>query len=598
MMKRQNTYALLATVALSACSGGSGGMVPVTNAIGNAPAVASPSPRTSGQTAKVSFLIDWPKPKKSVGRNSRFVSPSTMSAVLQVGTGSKTIVGIANNNGQPSATIEVNAPVGSDEFTVALYDQPQKAGKPPAGLELGQGEVVQKVDAGKVNQLHVVVDGLVASVNVAVAPSSTAVVTGDVGKQRLTLVGDTGATLIVTPLDADGNAIVAPGVVPSVDLQASYSSTNKLTVTRVSSNEFTVYASGPVTGAAGALVASAKGPQAVTQTNVAVIESSAIYVAYATGNGAKIAVYDGTGHPIPLASNAFSGVTEPVGLAYDADDRLLFVADKSGKLLAFDGAGNPSHAFQTQSVPGINSVNYFNAQIVPFPSYAIANPKRIIVGGSSGITEFDETTGAKLVQTSLPFTPTAVSGLIDEAGISTSGWLVMVGDPSGSVDPYDMATLAPYASSNMPMNGEIPSGFGAFLMPQSYGYAGDFCFTGKSLGVSPGADTACLYTVTGSSSNVVQLGNTQYLGPFGQYGVPGSFEQATKSGTLSAIAVDELDYYLDVTNSAANSITEYAVTDGYDLVQPTNVFKVSKKFTFTTPSSLGYSTPNAIAVEW
>jgi hypothetical protein len=597
-MKRQNAYALLATIALSACSSGSGGLVPVTNAIGNAPTVAPVTPQTNEKTAKVSFLIDWPKPKKSVRRKSEFVSPSTMSAVLQVGTGAKAIVGIANNDGKPSSLIEVNAPVGSDAFTVALYDKPQKAGKPPAGVELGQGEVVQKIEAGKVNQLHVVIDGLVASVNVSAAASSTAIVTGTGDKQRLTLVGDTAAALVVTPVDADGNVIVAPGVVPSVDLQPSFSSTGKLTVTRVSSSEFTVYAVGPVTGGAGALVASAKGTQGVTQTNVGVTESAAVYVAYASGKGTKIAVYDSAGHPITLGSDAFSGVTEPVGLAYDADDRLLFVADKSGKLLAFDGAGNPSHAFQAQSVPGINSVNYFNAQIVPFPSYAIANPKRVIVSGSSGITEFDETTGAKLVQTSLPFTPTAVTGLMDEAGISTSGWLVMVGDPSGSVDPYDMVTLAPYASSNLPMNGEVPSGFGAFLMPQAYGYAGDFCFTGKSLGVSPGADTACLYTVTGSSSDVVQLGNTQYLGPFGQYGVPGSFEQATKSGTLSAIAVDELNYYLDVTNSAANSITEYGVTDGYDLVQQTNAFKVTKKFTFTTPASLGYSDPAAIAVEW
>jgi hypothetical protein len=33
-------------------------------------------------------------------------------------------------------------------------------------------------------------------------------------------------------------------------------------------------------------------------------------------------------------------------------------------------------------------------------------------------------------------------------------------------------------------------------------------------------------------------------------------------------------------------------------VQQTNAFKVTKKFTFTTPASLGYSDPAAIAVEW
>lgn len=603
-MKLQKTSTVLAALTLAACSGGARSLPPATDGAAAITKVAVPAATGSkSQTAKVTFVVNWPKAKSDRRHlHSRFVSPSAMSAILQVGSGKSAIIGIANNDGAASSQLELEVPVGSGDFTVSLYDHKQTSSTSIAGLLLGQGEVVQTIKANQVNRLHIVVDGVVANVGVALDPHSTmAEVSGSSGSQRLTLVGDVPAIVVLTPLDVDGNAIVAPGTVPPVSLKSGLETSTGLSVTPVPGKrgEFIVAAAGPSSNGTYGLVATAKDGQGGTaQTNLAVVQSSAMYVAYGNGNGARIAIFDETGHVMPMPANAFAGVTQPVGLSYDADDRLLFVADASGKLLAFDGAGNPSSVFAPHIVPGINSVSYFNAQNARYPQYQIVSPKRVIVGGSSGITEFDATTGAQLVQASLSFTPTAVTGLLDNVGYATSGWLVMVGDPAGSVDPYDLVTLAPYAGDIISMNGETASGFGTYLMPQSRQYSGDYCISDKSIALSIAQGSSCLYTVTGSASEIVRLGNVQFGTPFGQLGVAGSFDQRKTSGTLSAIAVDQLNSELDVTKSDSNTIGEFDVTDVYAFASSTDKFKLVQRASFATPPSLGYSSPNAIAVEW
>jgi hypothetical protein len=527
-----------------------------------------------------------------------------MSVVLQTGAGKNTVTAIANNSGQTTTRLELAAPVGRDTFVVSLYDAFQKQNKPIAGQEVGQGEIAQQVVAGKVTPLHVVIDGVVAKIGVVLAEDAVmTTVSGQLGQQTLTFVGDVPAIVTLEPLDADGNVIVAPGTVPSVNLTVGVDSTGGMGVTPVKgkANTFEVAPLGPSTNGTFGLIATAKDGQGGSATmTIPVVESQAIYVGYANGAGSRIAVYDKSGHPMPLAKTAFAGVTQPVGLSYDSDDHLVFVADASGKVLAFDGEGNPSKAFKTLSVPGISAVNYFNASTQVFPELTIPNPKRVIAAGSNGIAEFDETSGALLADTPLLFAPTAVSGFVDPQGSlsSPSGWLVMVGNPGGSVDAYDLVTptLSPLATFTVPAG--APSGFASFLMPGTYGFAGDYCMSEKSIQDSRGSQTACLYAVTGATSTIVRLGDSDEGTPFGQSGVPGSLVQIKKSGTLSADAVDQLNYELAVTQANTNSVTEFGAIENYNPSGTTGTFQLPKKSSFTTPASLGFSNPNSIAVEW
>jgi hypothetical protein len=606
-MKRFNISVVAAALCLTACSGGGGNFAPQTNA----PAAAisgdtSPSLKTRQATANVAFVIDWPKPKSNARRHSRFVSPSTMSVVLQTGSGKNTVTAIANNHGQTTTRLELTAPVGRDTFTVSLYDAFQKENQPIAGQELGQGEVTQQVVAGKVTPLHVVIDGAVAKIGVALAENTImTTVSGTLGQQTLTFVGDVPAMVTLEPLDADGNVIVAPGAVPSVDLTVGVDSIGGISVAPVKgkANTFEVTPQGPSTNGTFGLIATAKDGQGGSATmTIPVVESQAIYVSYANGAGSRIAVYDKSGRAMPLATTAFAGVTQPVGLSYDSDDHLVFVADASGKLLAFDGEGNPSKAFKTLSVPGITAVNYFNASAQAFPELTIPNQKRVIAAGSNGIAEFDETSGALLADTPLLFNPTAVSGFVDPPGSSAlsspSGWLVMVGDPGGSVDAYDLVTPTLSPLTTLTVAAGAPAGFGALLMQGTFGFAGDYCMSGKSFYDSRALQTACLYAVTGATSTIVRLGDSDEGTPFGESGLPGSYKQIKKPGSLSGVAVDQLNYELAVTQANTNSIAEFGVIDNYNPSGTSGTFQLPKKLSFTTPASLGFSKPNSIAVEW
>jgi hypothetical protein len=600
-MKLFKASLAIATLALAACAQGTGTVVPVSGeqAATVSPAISRAS-ATQQNTAKVSFLIQWPKRKSNARRHARFVSPSTMSAVLQTGSGKTAVTAIANNDGNATTTLELNAPVGRDTFTVTLYDAPQKAGKPAAGQELGQGVAVQTVVAGKVNALHVAIDGVVAEIGVVLdANSIMASVSGSPGQQSLTLVGDVPATVKLEGFDADGNVIVNPGVSPAMNLQLGYDSTGGLSITPVHGqhNTFVVGAQAASTTGNFGLIATGKdGQGALVTTNIVLVESSATYVSYASGAGAKIAVYDEFGHAMPLPKTAFAGITQPVALTYDADDHRIFVADQAGKILAFDGEGNPVTSFPATSVSGITTIDYFNATNTIDGNHSLTNPQRLIVGGSSGIAEFDATTGEQLVHTSLPFTPTAVSGFVDSENYSTSGWLAMVGLPSGFVEPFDLVTLSPYTDHTSVLSGgKVPAGFGTYTMLASFGFAGDYCFSGHAPIITfINGSSACLYIATGNSSTIVRLGNENA----GESGGPFLPTADRATGSLSAIAVDEVNETLAVTQANQNGVEEYGVTDTYDYATSAEIFRLSKKRSYTTPSSLGFSSPNSIAVQW
>ncbi|HTU70890.1 MAG TPA: hypothetical protein VMF11_11290 [Candidatus Baltobacteraceae bacterium] len=181
----------LASVALVALLAGCGGggstpSLPVQS-------VASPAPQPtqqSPQSVKVSFNIIVPTASgASARRVPNYVSASTKSASIAVGSAMPTTV-----NCTATCSGTVSAPVGSDTFTVNLYDATNGTGN-----VLSTGALTQTIVANTANSVNVTFNGVVASLSIVLGASGTA------GTPALIPVS-------VNALDADGNTIVGPGV--------------------------------------------------------------------------------------------------------------------------------------------------------------------------------------------------------------------------------------------------------------------------------------------------------------------------------------------------------------------------------------------------
>ncbi len=158
------------------------------------------------------------------------------------------------------------------------------------------------------------------------------------------LVGRAPATFTVAPLDVDGNVIVQPDAPPAISLAPNVRAVGILSVTPVSgtTDQYTVQAVAPnTTTYPTALVATAFDANGNSATSSTIVDvTSALYVAYANGGAPAVARFDAHGAALPMPAGAFAGLKNPVALAYDPDDREIFVADAGlGKVLAFDENG-------------------------------------------------------------------------------------------------------------------------------------------------------------------------------------------------------------------------------------------------------------------
>ncbi|HTV74845.1 MAG TPA: hypothetical protein VME66_14200 [Candidatus Acidoferrales bacterium] len=124
----------------------------------------------------------------STARRPEFLSTSTNSFTVTVG--SQTTVAACAARSGTSCYTELDAPVGSDAFTIVTYDQ---AGG--AGNALSRTTVTATITAGEVNSVNVSPEAIVASATLAASPGP--------------LTGGTAGTaqLSLAAYDADGNAI-------------------------------------------------------------------------------------------------------------------------------------------------------------------------------------------------------------------------------------------------------------------------------------------------------------------------------------------------------------------------------------------------------
>ena len=372
-MNARGAAAALLVLAASGCAGA-------------ARTVPAAHPASAAARSRVSFTLRWPQRAPSSARRPHFVSPSTLSAVIEVNPDAAAPgpVTFANSPGIAggTSTVAIDAPVGPDVFVISLYDAVQTPGETvAAGNELGRVRVAQTIVANTLNTLNATVIGTVAAVRIGPLPNQSNVLPQPGNPGAYELVGRAPATFAVAPLDAGGNVIVQPDAPVSITLAPNARATSVLAVAPVSgtTDRFTVQAVAPngtfyptslvatATDAAGGLATS----------SVPVDVTSAVYVAYANGGTPAVARFDAHGTVLGLAAGAFAGLVNPVALAYDAADREIFVADAgSNDVLAFDEDGTPIAAFAVRAVAGVNGVAFD------------ANDGNVYASGSAGVTVF------------------------------------------------------------------------------------------------------------------------------------------------------------------------------------------------------------------
>lgn len=282
-----------------------------------------------------------------------------MSVVVEVNNDAS-LTTIANNpsTGQPATSnVSVNAPPGNDTITISLYDKTDGNGN-----ELGQATVTQQIVAGQANTLSATIDGLVASVDLQPLANQPAVeaTTDASGATGYTISGGASITFAASAKDADGNVIVGPGDAITYSADAVNSA---LSVSPVAghADQFTVTsgttrASHPV----GLLVHASDGQGGNAQSNYAVTLAPMLFVAYLNGGApsGQVATMTMTGRNLP-AAGAFTGVTNPVSLVFDEDDRRLYVLDgTSHQLLAFNSDGTAVSGYTAPTIASGVGVTY------------------------------------------------------------------------------------------------------------------------------------------------------------------------------------------------------------------------------------------------
>jgi hypothetical protein len=536
---------IAAALALSVCAGGCAG------GAGYAP----PAPQRAGGSAAhaaVQFTMHWPSRTPSSRRSPRFVSPSAASVVVEVNPDAATPgpVTFANAPSGGTSTLNVDAPVGADVFIIALYDQAQISGETTtAGNELGRVRVAQTIVANVTNTLSATVIGTVASVRIGPLPNQGNVVPIPAASPAAyELYGRTPATFAVAPLDAGGNAIVQPDAPPVLALAVNPRAAGVLSVTPVNgtTDQFTVQATAPnTTTYPTSLVGTARDANGGLATSTTIVDvTSEVYAGYASGGSQKVARYDVHGNVRPLPAGAFAGVVDPVALAYDADDRRIFIADASlGQVLAFDESGAAVAGFTPRAVAGANGVTYDS------------HNGNVYASGSAGVTVFAPNGGAPLGGVPGSFGATAPAGIAFVAA-SFNGPLnrIVVGTAS--------------ATPKLSMFSETGAAQGTIALaaaPLAVAY-------GDPVGVTGSPSTrAQLYVTSGSSVTA--------LDAFG------TLQTATaNAGNPFGIVVDPNSRLVLLAESGANALTSYLD----DLSASVAVRS------FVTPAAPGLSQPQGV----
>jgi virginiamycin B lyase len=169
--------AVFVAVLAAGCSGG-----------GGAKSVTPPTGSQPKAMASVTFTMHWGTGTAAVQRNPRYVPATARSVSVSVNGGTPQYLNA------PASTIVIDAPVGTDTFAFATYDDQNGQGN-----VLSRASVTQNVVLGTANSVSAVLNGVVTSLTIALSnPSPNAGVPATVNVNA-------------AAKDADGNTIVGAG---------------------------------------------------------------------------------------------------------------------------------------------------------------------------------------------------------------------------------------------------------------------------------------------------------------------------------------------------------------------------------------------------
>ncbi len=226
-------------------------------------------------TSSAALVVKIPAPA-AAGHAVRpsYISPSTQSLAVSVGGESSTVVANltpsspgcvpATGSTPLTCTVTVTAPVGSDTFTVTMYD-----GLNASGNVLSKGSVTANVSANQTTPIHVVTNGTVCAISVTLGNPSPP--------------QGTAATIPVTVAvyDAAGNVIIAPGSysapIALSDSDSKYTTLSTATVTAPGQPVTLAYTGGPL--ATATISASSPGIPAGKITNAVLTPSGGAAIA-------------------------------------------------------------------------------------------------------------------------------------------------------------------------------------------------------------------------------------------------------------------------------------------------------------------------------
>ncbi|MDB5073553.1 MAG: hypothetical protein JWM87_4664 [Candidatus Eremiobacteraeota bacterium] len=543
---RSARFISLATALLLAASGCAGGSRTV------------PAPRHANTAARVpvSFTMHWPVRGTSAGAHRRrpaFVSPSTASVIVEVNPDASAPGAVTFANAPPSggtSTIAIDAPPGPDVFLISLYDAPQTPGETTAtGNELGRVRAAQTIVANTTNTLNATVVGTVAAVRIGPLPNQGNVVPIPAASPAAyELAGRAPARFAVAPLDGAGNVIVQPDAPPSISLAPNARAVGTLSVTPVNgtTDQFTVQALAPnATTYPTALVATATDANGNLATSSTIVDvTSALYVAYANGGAPAVARFDPHGTPLPLPAAAFAGLGNPVALAYDADDREIFVADAGlGKVLAFDENGAALKSFAPPAIAGVNGVAYD------------PHSRNVYATGSAGVTVFAPDGGPPRGTAPASFAAASAQGIAFVAA-SAGATLNRIAAGNASATPR----LAFFNE-----NGGPAGGVALAAAPVALAYA------------APG-------TISQSPPTDAQIYLTTAAGVLAFDAFGGDVATAANAGGPFGVAVDPNFGEPTIAERSANAITTYL----------DDLSAVDAARSFATPASLGLAQPQGV----
>jgi virginiamycin B lyase len=174
--------ATLLLASLAGCTGGAfapagSAAVPALQRVGPAQAAGR------ARKARATFRIAWVRKRRR--RGQRYVAPTARSVAVSVNLGPPQYADA------PVEKIVLDAPIGTDMFTILLYDA--KGGQ---GRLLARAFVSKRIVLGAPNVVSATLGGVIASLSVSLANPSPAAGTA------------ASSAVQVTAYDADGNAIV------------------------------------------------------------------------------------------------------------------------------------------------------------------------------------------------------------------------------------------------------------------------------------------------------------------------------------------------------------------------------------------------------